>query len=453
MLNSNTSEKLWSQVLDKVRSELSDQNFTTWFKPIACLKISEEEIVLGVPDRFSRDWIKDHYQDIILSAAAPLLPVAANPKLVFEIVKKESRTTEDEAPQETLTPLFPSQPVNPLTSSLNQNFTFENFVVGSGNRFAQAAAFAVAESPAKRYNPLFIYGSVGLGKTHLMQAIAHEIIKRKPGAKALCVSSEKFVNQLVQSIQNRTQIAFRNKYRNLDILLIDDIHFIAGKEATQEEFFHTFNTLHDDHKQIVVSSDRPPKDIPGLEDRLVSRFQWGLVVDVQPPDLETRLAILRKKVEREKTLVSDEVLNFIASKIKSNIRELEGALLRVLAYSSLTGAPVDLATSQDILKDSLAEETRKITIDLIQRATAEYYDVSVSDMRVKRRSKTIAFPRQVAMYLVRELTDHSLPEIGQYFGGRDHTTVLHAYNKVLKEVEKDPGTKKAVDHIKNSLGA
>jgi chromosomal replication initiator protein len=237
----------------------------------------------------------------------------------------------------------------------------------------------------------------------------------------------------------------------LDILLVDDVHFIAGKEATQEEFFHTFNTLHDDHKQIVISSDRPPKDIPGLEERLVSRFQWGLVVDIQPPDLETRLAILRKKVAREKTRVPDDVLGFIASKIKSNIRELEGSLLRVLAFASLTGSPITVEVTQEILKDSLLEESKKITIDLVQRKTAEYYDISISDMRVKRRSKTIAFPRQVAMYLVRELTDHSLPEIGQYFGGRDHTTVLHAYNKILKDIKGNPSVKKAIEHIKHSL--
>ena len=284
-----------------------------------------------------------------------------------------------------------------------------------------------------------------------MQAVAHQMLKKNPSSKVLYVSSEKFVNQLVQSIQNRTQVAFRNKYRNLDILLIDDVQFIAGKEATQEEFFHTFNALHDDHKQIVISSDRPPKDILGLEERLVSRFQWGLVVDIQPPDLETRIAILRKKITGESAPVSDEVINFIAGKIKSNIRELEGALLRVIAFSSLTGSPITLHSAQDILKDSLLEETKKITIDLIQKKTAEFYDISISDMRVKRRSKTIAFPRQVAMYLVRELTDHSLPEIGQYFGGRDHTTVLHAYNKVLKEIEENSVVKKGVEQIKKSL--
>jgi len=450
----DSPELLWSKVLDKVRNDLNDQAFASWFEPISCLEASEEKLVLAAPDPFSIDWIRDHYQDLILSAVLSVTGLAERPDLQFKVVpvaKEPVKAVEDPSSFTSLSNSFAPQPPSTPISSLNQNYSFENFVVGSGNRFAQAAAFAVAESPAKRYNPLFLYGSVGLGKTHLMQAVAHQMLKKNPSSKVLYVSSEKFVNQLVQSIQNRTEVAFRNKYRNLDILLIDDVQFIAGKEATQEEFFHTFNALHDDHKQIVISSDRPPKDILGLEERLVSRFQWGLVVDIQPPDLETRIAILRKKITGESAPVSDEVINFIAGKIKSNIRELEGALLRVIAFSSLTGSPITLHSAQDILKDSLLEETKKITIDLIQKKTAEFYDISISDMRVKRRSKTIAFPRQVAMYLVRELTDHSLPEIGQYFGGRDHTTVLHAYNKVLKEIEENSVVKKGVEQIKKSL--
>jgi len=450
----DNSSSLWPQVLQRVRSELSEQSFATWFNPITCVDISEARVALGVPDQFSVDWIRDHYQHLIVSTVSSLLGTSEKPALEIEILKRTDGAAEGETPLKSAPDPQPTPATeSPRTSlsSLNPAYTFENFVVGSGNRFAQAAAFAVSESPAKRYNPLFIYGSVGLGKTHLMQAIAHELTRRNPGTKALYNSSERFVNQLVQAIQNRTQVAFRNRYRSVDILLIDDIHFIAGKEATQEEFFHTFNALHDDHKQIVVSSDRPPKDIPGLEERLISRFQWGLVVDIQPPDMETRLAILRKKVARDKTKVPDDVLNFIASKIKSNIRELEGSLLRVLAFTSLTGSPVNMEVAQEVLKDSLLEETKKITIDLIQKKTAEYYDVSISDMRIKRRSKTIAFPRQVAMYLVRELTDHSLPEIGQYFGGRDHTTVLHAYNKIAKECKDNPNTKKAVEYIKRSF--
>ena len=429
---------LWPQVLDQVRAELSEQSFSTWFSPITCVDISGEKVTLGVPDQFSVDWIRDHYQNLIVSSVSSLLGTSERPALHMEIVEGvEKKTPAHERRSER--PETPLDLPKTSLSSLNSTYTFENFVVGSGNRFAQAAAFAVSESPAKRYNPLFIYGSSGLGKTHLMQAIAHELIQRSPGAKALYTSSEKFVNQLVQAIQNRTQVAFRNRYRSVDILLIDDIHFIAGKEATQEEFFHTFNALYDDHKQIVVSSDRPPKDIPGLEERLIGRFAWGLVVDVQPPDLETRLAILRKKVARDKTRVPDDVLNFIASKIKSNIRELEGALLRVLAFASLTGASVTVEAAQGILKDSLLEEYKKITIDLVQKKTAEYYDISISDMRVKRRSKTIAFPRQVAMYLVKQLTSASLPEIGRQFGGKHHTTVLHSINKIeeLRRNDKD----------------
>jgi len=440
---------LWNKALSKFQSELSDHSFATWFNPIHCVEITPEKIELGVQDKFSLDWLKDHYQDLITSTVADILGSTHKPSLQIEIM--ESAPQSLAKPEPLASPPAPFPLPSRTNTSLNSSYTFDNFVVGSGNRFAQAAAFAVAEAPAKRYNPLFIYGSVGLGKTHLMQAIAHDLSQKDPSTRALYISSEKFVNQLVQAIQNRTQIAFRNRYRNVDILLIDDIHFIAGKEATQEEFFHTFNTLHDNHKQIVVSSDRPPKDIPGLEERLVSRFQWGLVVDVQPPDIETRLAILKKKVSREGTEVPDEVLQFIATKIKSNIRELEGALLRVIAYSSLTGAKINLITAQEILKESLIEEGRKITIDMIQKKTAEYFDLSISDMRVKKRSKTIAFPRQVAMYLVRDLTDHSLPEIGQYFGGRDHTTVLHAYNKITKQLVIDANLKKAVEQIKISL--
>jgi len=450
------TSSLWQKALGQIRSELSEQSFSSWFMSTQCLEITSEKIILGVRDKFSSDWLRDHYQDLIISAAAQVLGEGQRPVLEIKICEGENLEAEPLVPsvpgESVITGALRSKPSPQVhLTGLNSAYIFSNFVVGSGNRFAQAAASAVSEAPAKRYNPLFIYGSVGLGKTHLMQAIAHELIEKDPSAKALYTSSEKFVNQLVQSIQNRTQIAFRNRYRNLDILLIDDIHFIAGKEATQEECFHTFNTLHDHHKQIVVSSDRPPKDIPGLEERLVSRFQWGLVVDVQPPDAETRLAILRKKVSRENSQVPDDVLDFIAEKIKSNIRELEGALLRVLAYSSLTNTPITLPVAQHILKESLAEETKKITIDLIQRKTAEYFDISLSDMRVKRRSKTIAFPRQVAMYLVRDLTDHSLPEIGQYFGGRDHTTVLHAYNKITKELSKDLNLIEAVKRIRDSI--
>lgn len=331
--------------------------------------------------------------------------------------------------------------------SLNPKYTFDSFVIGPSNRFAHAACQAVAESPAKTYNPLFIYGGVGLGKTHLMQAIGHHILNKHKKCKILYITSEKFTNQLITSIQNRTTSKFRDKYRSVDVLLVDDIHFIAGKDSTQEEFFHTFNALHDAHKQIVISSDRPAKDISALEKRLVSRFEWGLSTEIQPPDLETRIAILRNKAQAQTVSFPDDVTFYIAEKIRSNIRELEGALIRVGAYSSLTGKSVDLKLAEEILKDSFKEEEKRITIDMIQKKVAEYFDLRIADMKSKKRTKAIAYPRQIAMYLSRDLTDLSLPEIGESFGGRDHTTVLHAYEKLNKGVKEDSKTKELVDTI------
>ncbi|MEA3560591.1 MAG: chromosomal replication initiator protein DnaA, partial [Candidatus Omnitrophota bacterium] len=335
--------------------------------------------------------------------------------------------------------------------TLNQKYSFDSFVVGSGNRFAHAASLAVAQSPARAYNPLFIYGSVGLGKTHLLQAIAGWTAKKEQGMRVCYISSERFTNQLITAIQNRTTLKFRQKYRTVDVLLIDDIHFIAGKESTQEEFFHTFNTLYDAHKQIVLSSDRPPKEIPGLEERLVSRFEWGLITDIQPPDLETRIAILKKKLERERVAVPDDVIFFIASKIKSNIRELEGALIRVVAYASLVGGKLNIELTQEVLKDSLNEEVKKITIELIQKKVAEYFDVRISDMRAKKRSRVVVYPRQIAMYLVRELTEHSLPEIGEFFGGRDHTTILYAYNKIKMDLKDNQKLTNLLDMLVDNI--
>ncbi|MFA5085755.1 MAG: chromosomal replication initiator protein DnaA, partial [Candidatus Omnitrophota bacterium] len=335
---------------------------------------------------------------------------------------------------------------------LSSRYTFDSFVIGPSNRFAHAAASAVCDSPAKAYNPLFIYGGVGLGKTHLMHSIGHKIIQRLPKAKILYISSEEFTNQLIGAIQNRTMIKFREKYRNVDILLIDDIQFIAGKEATQEEFFHTFNTLYDAHKQIVVSSDRPPKEIQSLEERLVSRFEWGLVTDIQPPDFETRMAILKKKSEKETILLPDDVYYFLAEKIKSNIRELEGALIRVVAYAKLIGREISVEMVKEVLKDMIREGEKKITIDMIQKKVCEYFDIKLSDMKIKKRSRAIAYPRQIAMYLARQLTDYSLPEIGEYFGGRDHTTVMHAYEKIKKDLKEKKGLSDLIGRITDSLG-
>lgn len=435
------TQDIWQKILAGIRKELSEQSFNTWIKPLSCRSVGDNTLVLSVPDQFYGEWLHEHYEDIMKSATADA--IGARPEIRYVIVEQpQFQTTVATAPDRPA-----GTKKRPSEIDLNRKYTFDDFVIGPGNRFAHAAAVAVAQEPAKQYNPLFIYGSVGLGKTHLLQAIAHTVIAKNKSAKVVYISSEQFTNQLISAIQTRTTAAFRDRYRTADLLLIDDIHFIAGKESTQEEFFHTFNALYDAHKQIVVTSDRPPKDIPGLEERLVSRFGWGLVADIQPPELETRVAILKKIVERQKVSVSNDVLFFIADKIRSNIRELEGALVRVIAYASLTGVSVDTHSAQNVLKDSFREEEGKITIEHIQKCVCEYFGIKVSDLRAKRRSKSIVFQRQVAMYLVRELTLKSLPEIGDFFGGRGHATVIHAVNKIKNAAKYDFETKKAVDQL------
>lgn len=331
---------------------------------------------------------------------------------------------------------------------VKSKYTFDSFVIGNSNRFAHAASLAVAESPAKAYNPLFIYGGVGLGKTHLMHAIGHYILQNNPNAKVVYVSSEKFTNELINAIKDDKNEEFRTKYRSVDVLLIDDIQFIAGKERTQEEFFHTFNTLHEANKQIILSSDRPPKEIPTLEDRLRSRFEWGLIADIQAPDFETRMAILKKKADVEKLNVPNEVMVYIATKIKSNIRELEGALIRIIAYSSLTNREVTVDLATEALKDIISNKQNKsITIDLIQDVVATYFNLRVEDLKSQRRTRNVAYPRQIAMYLSRKLTDMSLPKIGEEFGGRDHTTVIHAYEKISESLNKDESLEHTINDI------
>jgi chromosomal replication initiator protein len=333
-------------------------------------------------------------------------------------------------------------------TNLIPRYVFDEFVVGNSNRLAHAASLAVSESPAKAYNPLFIYGGVGLGKTHLMHAIGHYILSQNKNAKVYYVSSEKFTNELINSIRDDKNEEFRNKYRTVDVLLVDDIQFIAGKERTQEEFFHTFNALHEANKQIIVSSDRPPKEIPTLEDRLRSRFEWGLITDIQPPDFETRIAILKKKSERDKVDIPSEVFEFIATKIKSNIRELEGALNRVIAYSTLTKREVDISLVNEALKDIFSStHMRKIDVDLIKSIVAEYFNIKFEDFESKKRTRQIAYPRQIAMYISRELTDLSLPKIGEEFGGRDHTTVIHAYEKISSEIHESYEFKNKIEGI------
>jgi chromosomal replication initiator protein len=436
------SNKVWEEVLETLKNKVGETTFSTWLAPLKAVSINNQDINLEAPDQFFKDWVEKHYLGFIRDA---LDERGLNNLLVNLRVgeTKEGPAISAKEPEPGLKNISSSGSLN-----LNSRYTFENFVIGPANRHAHAYSLSVANSPAKTYNPLFIYGGVGLGKTHLIQAICHHIKNNNPAGTKICyVSSEKFTNELIDAILHRTTSSFRHKYRNLDVLVIDDIHFIAGKESTQEEFFHTFNALYDAHKQIVFSSDRPPKEITNLQDRLVSRFGWGLATDIQPPDLETRVAILKKKIEREPVSVPDDVIFFIAQLIKTNIRELEGALIRTIAYSLLEEEPVTLGLTKEVLKDLLKEPKKLITVDFIQRCVAEDFGVSLQELKTKRRNKQVVLPRQIAMYLSRELTDLSLPEIGELFGGKDHTTVLHSCKKIKEDVYNNPETKERVEKI------
>ena len=416
----------WREAQEQVKERLGATIFETWILPLKIKAQSPDAILLEAPDTFFRDWVKKNYSVIIEESFSSL--GLGKVKVELEASTGITETGNKDAPGKNQSNIPRN---NQYSLNLNNRYTFENFVVGPSNRHAQAYSIAVANSLAKTYNPLFIYGGVGLGKTHLIQAICHRIMDNA-GAdiKIAYLPSEQFTNELINAIQHHSTAAFRQKYRNTDVLVIDDVHFFGGKDSTQEEFFNTFNTLYDAHKQIILSSDRPPKEIADLQDRLVSRFSWGLTTDIQPPDLETRVAILKKKIEREPVSVPDEVIFFIAQLIKTNIRELEGALVRTMAYSLMEEKPITLDLTKEVLKDLLREPKKLITVDFIQRCVAEEFGISLGELKTKRRNKTIVLPRQVAMYLSRELTDLSLPEIGQFFGGKDHTTVLHSYNKI-----------------------
>ena len=437
---SRVSEQ-WSRAMAAIRTQVGDEAYQRWFEPLHVEGVDDDGWHLHAPDPFFRAWFLEHYTSTLQTAlGAPIrvdVAVITAPEPPPAPVVAQTPDPAEEAPRQPL--------------GLNPRYTFDSFVVGPSNRFAHAACLAVAESPGKAYNPLFIYGGVGLGKTHLMQAIGHALVRRIGGGSAWYLSSEQFTNQLIAAIQHRVMAKFRERYRTADVLLIDDIHFIAGKEATQEEFFHTFNTLHDSHKQIVISSDRSPKEIPGLEQRLVSRFEWGLVTDIQPPDLETRVAILRKKAQEAGTVVADDVTLFIAERIKSNIRELEGALIRVVAYAKFSDRQVDAPLAHEVLGDMLVEEGRRISLGAIEARVAAFFGVSPGEMKGKSRHRHALYPRQVAMYLARTLTDHSLPEIGRWFGGRDHTTVLHAVARLRGELQAHPVQHAQVEQLASAL--
>ncbi|MDN4494158.1 chromosomal replication initiator protein DnaA [Ureibacillus aquaedulcis] len=443
-------EELWKNVLAQVEQKISKPSFETWLKSTKLLSYKGSNVTIAAPNSFARDWLENHYVHLI---AGILSELTGEDLLIKFVVQKDQDDDSVDLPVPVIQAKNDDEHAEMIPGMLNPKYTFDTFVIGSGNRFAHAASLAVAEAPAKAYNPFFIYGGVGLGKTHLMHAIGHYVLEHNPNAKVVYLSSEKFTNEFINSIRDNKAVDFRNKYRNVDVLLIDDIQFLAGKESTQEEFFHTFNTLHTESKQIVISSDRPPKEIPTLEDRLRSRFEWGLITDITPPDLETRIAILRKKAKADGLNIPNEVMHYIANQIDTNIRELEGALIRVVAYSSLVNQDISTDLAAAALKDIIPNsKPRMITILDIQTAVGEHFNIKLEDFSAKRRTKSIAFPRQVAMYLSRELTDFSLPKIGDEFGGRDHTTVIHAHEKIVKLLKEDQLLQQDIKQIRSVLG-
>jgi chromosomal replication initiator protein len=446
-------DQIWTAVQDELRFQLAKPSYETWLKNTTLLSADGSIYRVGVPSKLAKDWLEDRFAGLIQETLQAV--TGTEVEVDFVVSSNGNRAAlagdddllvgEDNMPE-------PSPAVG--QSELSEKFKFSSFVVGNNSRFAHAAAKAVADAPGETYNPLFLYGGVGLGKTHLMHAIGHEVRRRFPKKRVLYLTSEQFMNEVIASIQTARMSEFRVTYRTVDVLLIDDIQFLAGKDRTKEEFFHTFNALHEINKQIVISSDRPPKEIPTLEDRLRSRFEQGLLADIQPPDFETRLAILRSKLSANAGLVSEAVLTFIAHKVQKNIRELEGALTRVLAFSAIHQRPVDEEEAARLLEDIIpAGNRRPLTIDRIQETVAEYYSVSVDDMKSKRRDKHIVFPRQVAMYVVREETPSSLPVIGQAFGGRDHTTALHSIEKIINELKEDERLRYEVQSIREQLYA
>jgi len=446
------NSSLWQHVLKILSSELNnDLSFNTVLKPAVLSEVRNNVATVQVPNDFTKTFIEKRYLNLVKDILSSLLKREI--KIELEINPDLTPSSEDSINSKILLDKpsykpFSEEPV----SSLNQKYTFDTFVVGNSNRFAHAASLAVAQAPAKAYNPFFIYGGVGLGKTHLMHAIGHYILGQNPNCKVHYLSSEKFTNELINSIRDDKNEEFRNKYRNIDVLLIDDIQFIAGKERTQEEFFHTFNALHDANKQIVISSDRPPKEIPTLEERLRSRFEWGLITDIQPPDFETRTAILLKKANMENIKVPIDVINFIATKIETNIRELEGALIRVVAYSSLTNSPIDVNLAEHVLKDIIPDsKPKKITLEKIVEVVGRHFSIKTEDFKSKKRTKDLAFARQIAMYLTCELTDLSLPKIGDEFGGRDHTTVIHARDKIAQDISTNRELSLLIDNLKKKI--
>ncbi|HOP39815.1 MAG TPA: chromosomal replication initiator protein DnaA [Geobacteraceae bacterium] len=446
-------EKVWYEVLSNMEKVLTSHTFTTWIQPLKYLDTKGNVLYLEAPNNFFREMVKENYLPMLedavsaLNGSKTIVELRLSPKLTLDSPEgAEFIQPEIEAPLPADSRVTPD-----FCSNLNPKYTFDTFVCGAGNQFAYAAAQAVANKPGTNYNPLFIYGGVGLGKTHLLTAIGNHILSMNPLARICLYTSEKFMNEMINCIRYKKMDSFRNKFRSMDILLIDDIQFMAGKEATQEEFFHTFNSLHESRKQIVVSSDKFPKDMAGLEQRLRSRFEWGLIADIQPPDIETKVAILKRKSEIDTIALPDDVALFLASSSTSNVRELEGMLIRLGAYASLTGNEITLSMAKEVLKDIIVEKNREVTVEMIQKYVADFFSIKVSDLKSDKRLKTLVIPRQIAIYLCRELTKSSYPEIGEKFGGKDHSTIIHSFKKITKLISSDPELNTTIETIKRGL--
>jgi chromosomal replication initiator protein len=423
---------IWDQVLTRIETKVNRHSFYTWFKPTSFVADGGSLITVRVPNPLFKDWLTKHYSVVLSEALAEVRRPGVSVVFVAEGATPQPAVAEPvEVIEEEVAEGTPPQ-ATPTTSpgGLNPRYTFDTFIVGPSNQFAHAACRAVAEAPSRSYNPLFIYGGVGLGKTHLMHAVGHYVLQHDASLRLTYISSERFMNEMINAVRYDRILDFRERYRSVDVLLVDDIQFVSGKEGTQTEFFHTFNALYDAQKQIVLSSDRPPHEIPALEERLRSRFEWGLIADIQPPDLETKVAILKRKAETEAVPLADDVAMYIAGRIKSNIRELEGSLIRLIAYASLTGREISLELTQEVLRNVIEQDEKAITIESIQKYISDYYQLKVGDLKSRNNSKSVAMPRQIAMYLCKSLTHASLPEIGRSFGGKHHSTVIHSIKKV-----------------------
>jgi len=446
-------EKLWMELVNNMGDEIGEQNIKTWVEPLNYIKSTDTTITLEAPNKFIKDWFCDNYNKKITIK----LNEITGKKIKIEIeVNKNIKTIKRDKIEKPVDKEGKENIIEKTTeivknSNLNHLYTFDTFVSGSSNQFAHAAAMAVAKNPATTYNPLFIYGGVGLGKTHIIHSIGNEILKSNKNLTITYYSSEKFTNELINSLRHGKMEEFRNKFRSIDVLLIDDIQFIAGKKSTQEEFFHTFNALYESHKQIVVTSDKFPKEIPDLEERLRSRFEWGLIADIQEPDTETKQAILKMKSEINNINISEDVISFLANSFTSNVRELEGYLIRIGAYSSLTSTPINIDMAKDVLKNIIIENNKEITIDRIQKSVAEYYQIKTTDIKSQKRLKNIVLPRQIAMYISRNMTNLSYPEIGEKFGGKDHSTVIHAIKKIEEKMSLDMSFKMTVEKLMEKL--